>query len=47
MVVEALMNMNASFCVLLGYMKWIELIIVPNDRSSLDIYFDILHVIFC
>ena len=38
--------MNALFCDFLAHMQWIELILVPNDRSSLDLHFGILHVIF-
>ena len=41
-----LFYMNACFCNFLTHMQWIELILVPNDRSSLDLHFSILHVIF-
>ena len=40
------MCMNACFCDFLSHMQWIEMILVPNDRSSLDLHFGILHVIF-
>ena len=40
------MFMNALFGDFLGYMQWIEIILVPNDRSSLDLHFGLLHVIF-
>ena len=38
--------MNALFSDSLSYMQWIVMILVPNDRSSLDLHFGILHVIF-
>ena len=43
---RCLMYMNASFCVFLVHMQCIEMILVPNYRSSLDLHFGILHVIF-
>ena len=45
MVVGGLLYMNALFCDFLAHMHWIEWILVPNDRSSLDLHFGILHVI--
>ena len=38
--------MNALIGDSLGYMQWIEMIFVPNNRSFLDLHFGILHVIF-
>ena len=37
--------MNVSFGDFFAHMQWIEIILVPNDRSSLDLHFGILHVI--
>ena len=41
-----LIYMNALFCDFLAHMQWIEMILVPNERSSIDLHFGILHVIF-
>ena len=30
----------------LGFMQWISMIFVPNDRSSLNLRFGLLHTIF-
>ena len=38
--------MLACFCDILGHMQWILMIFIQNGRSSLDLQFDILHLIF-